>query len=128
MLLSDLQAIIEIESKKYLQGELKEYHIKNVNCDECVSFGKNLLPFFIQYPEENYLKRELEKSKLIEFETFPFELLKFFGDYVHRIPFQLNLVENMQFFEFSHFINSPSLSKVSILKLKLLIVIINIFF
>ena len=112
MLLSDLQEIIEIESKKYLKGELQEFHIKNAKCSDRVSFGKNLLPFFVQYPEENYLKKELQKSTLVVFETFPYEVLKFFGDYVHRIPFQLNLVENMQFFEFAHFISSPSLCKV----------------
>ena len=115
MIISDFSKIIEIEREKYINGELNEFRLKIKSRADVVSFGKYLLPLLIEFPDENYLKRAFYNQNLIEFEMFSFEILKFFGDYVHRIPLTLNLVENLQFFEFAHFINNPMLSSVRLI-------------
>jgi len=46
---------------------------------------------------------------LIEFDFFPYQVLKLFGDYVHGVSLDLKLVEYLQLFEFAHFIQCTSL-------------------
>ena len=48
-------------------------------------------------------------SNLIEFDFFPFQVLKLFGNFVHGISLDLKLVEYLQLFEFAHFIQCNSL-------------------
>ena len=46
---------------------------------------------------------------LIEFDFFPFQVLHLFGNFVHGISLDLQLVEYLQLFEFAHFIQCNSL-------------------
>ena len=48
-------------------------------------------------------------SNLIEFDFFPFQVLKLFGNFVHGLSLDLKLVEYLQLFEFAHFIQCNSL-------------------
>lgn len=48
-------------------------------------------------------------SNLIEFNYFPFQVLKLFGNFVHGKSLDLKLVECLQLFEFAHFIQCNSL-------------------
>ena len=48
-------------------------------------------------------------SNLIEFDFFPFQVLQLFGNFVHGISLDLQLVEYLQLFEFAHFIQCNSL-------------------
>lgn len=54
-------------------------------------------------------KHVRDGSTLIEFDFFPYQVLKLFGDYVHGVSLDLKLVEYLQLFEFAHFIQCTSL-------------------
>ena len=90
MLIQDANQLVEIEAEKYRQGQLCDFYLKSASDDRKIGFGKHLLLLSLT-GSENYLRTELIKKSIsktsnmiIEFETFPFELLKIFGDYIYR--------------------------------------------
>ena len=47
----------------------------------------------------------------MEFESFPFEVLQIFGDYIYRVGRTLTVLELVQFFEFCHFLGLERVCK-----------------
>ena len=56
-------------------------------------------------------KSKLKKSNIVEFESFPFEVLQIFGDYIYRVGRTLTVLELVQFFEFCHFLGLERVCK-----------------
>ena len=48
---------------------------------------------------------------MVEFESFPFEVLQIFGDYIYRVGRTLTVLELVQFFEFCHFLGLERVCK-----------------
>ena len=61
--------------------------------------------------DSKHHKSKLKKSNIVEFESFPFEVLQIFGDYIYRIGRTLTVLELVQFFEFCHFLGLERVCK-----------------
>ena len=65
----------------------------------------------VELEAEKYKNSQLKKSNIVEFESFPFEVLQIFGDYIYRIGRTLTVLELVQFFEFCHFLGLERVCK-----------------
>ena len=90
MLIQDANQLVEVEADEYRRGQLSDFYLKSASDERKIGFGKHLLLLSLT-GSENYLRTELIKKSfsknsnmIIEFETFPFELLQIFGDYIYR--------------------------------------------
>ena len=81
------------------------------NCIEYSISASTLLIYGISYAWNLKLlsKHVRDGFNLIEFDFFPFQVLHLFGNFVHGISLDLQLVEYLQLFEFAHFIQCKSL-------------------
>ena len=61
--------------------------------------------------DSKHHKTKLKKSDIVEFESFPFEVLQIFGDYIDRVGRTLTVLELVQFFEFCHFLGLERVCK-----------------
>ena len=147
MLIQDANQLVEIEAEKYRQGQLCDFYLKSASDDRKIGFGKHLLLLSLT-GSENYLRTELIKKSIsktsnmiIEFETFPFELLRIFGDYIseraqvdrrslsggivkahERIVRVYSIAELVQFYDFCHFLGMERICRDVIQELCLVIV------
>jgi len=77
----------------------------------------NIVSNFSSYQHQNenwdskHHKSKLKKSNIVEFESFPFEVLQIFGDYIYRVGRTLTVLELVQFFEFCHFLGLERVCK-----------------
>ena len=73
---------------------------------------------FIQSPEKNYLQREFENSKIVEFKYFDTNILKLFGDYIYGLSRNPSTLDLIKLFDFTHFIDNEKLQESIIDALK----------
>ena len=95
-------------------------NLQNLNIEksaEVIWIGPVIL-LFIQNPKKNYLQREFENSKIVEFKYFDTAVLKLFGDYIYGLTNVLTIIELLKLFDFTHFIDNQKLQKSIIDALK----------
>ena len=112
--LKSTKKMLEIKNlKNYLQKKLSQL-LNIVKSSEVIWIGPLIL-LFIQNPKKNYLQREFENSKIVEFKYFSTDVLKLFGDYIYGLTKNLTIIELLKLFDFTHFIDNQKL-QISIIE------------